>query len=382
MARNRKVAPATQLAQANHFIDPQTGGVVPPVHLSTTYARDEGYDLPGGYSYTRTGTPAWDQVETLLADLEGGAAAMVFGSGLAAATAVFESLVAGQHVVAPKVMYHGLQDWLRTLVERRGIELTLVDAADTQAVADAVIPGKTAIVWIEALLNPTFDVIDIAACARIAHQAGARLGVDATVTPPVTTKALSHGADLVFHSTTKYLNGHSDVMGGALITAALDTAWSEIVKVRNAVGGIMAPFDAWLLLRGMRTLSIRFERASANALAIARHFDGHPHIDHVLYPGLPSHPGHAIAQRQMTGGFGGMLSLRIKGGEDPARLVATGTEVFLPATSLGGVESLLEHRFVVEGPHSAVPRDLLRLSVGIEDEADLIDDLEQALGRL
>lgn len=378
MTGNRVPAPATTLAQAGHFIDPQTRAVVPPIHSSTTFARDDDYGLVGP-SYSRAGTPAWDDVEQLLTGLDGGAAALIFGSGLAAATAVFEPLLSGQHIVAPRVMYHGLQDWLRRLAERRGLSLTLVDPTDLAEVKAAMRPGETAMLWIEGLLNPTWDVVDIAACARIAHAAGARLGVDATVTPPVTCKPLVLGADIVFHSATKYLNGHSDVLGGALITARNDEFWQEICQVRTMLGGVMGPFEAWLLLRGMRTLSVRFERASANAQAIAEHFHGHPALSHVLYPGLAAHPGHKIAADQLTDGFGGMLSLRLKGGEHAARHVATHTRVFLPATSLGGVESLIEHRFVVEGPHSEVPRDLLRLSTGIEDLHDLIADLEQAL---
>ena len=380
MTRNDKPAMATMLAQAGHFIDPQTRGVVPPIHNSTTFARDENYALVGPSSYARGGTPAWDEVEALLAALDGGAAAMVFASGLAAATAVFEPLRAGQHVVAPRVMYHGLQDWLRRLAEIRGIGLTLVDPTDPAELEAAMRPGETAMLWIEALLNPTWDVVDIAACARIAHAAGARLGVDATVTPPVTCRPLEHGADIVFHSATKYLNGHSDVMGGALVTARADDHWAEIAEIRKLVGGIMGPFEAWLLLRGMRTLEVRYTRAAANAMAIAKHLDGHPALSHVLYPGLPTHPGHDIAARQMRGGFGAMLSIRAKDGESAAAHIAKTVKTFLPATSLGGVESLIEHRYVVEGPHSAVPRDLLRLSVGIEAAEDLIADLDAALG--
>ena len=378
MTRNDKPAMATALAQALHFVDPLTGAVVPAVQSSTTFARDGDYALKGP-SYARGPNPAYDQVEALLAELDGGADALVFASGLAAATAVFEPLRAGQHVVAPRVMYHGLQDWLRRLADMRGIGLDLVDPTDLDAVRAAMRPGQTAILWIETLLNPTWDVVDIAACAKIAHEAGARLGVDATVTPPVTCRPIELGADIVFHSATKYLNGHSDVLGGALVTAKADDFWAEIDKVRTYVGGVMGGFEAWLLLRGMRTLDVRFERASANAMAIARHFQNHPAIAELMYPGLATHPGHDIAARQMGNGFGGMLSIRTKGGEDAARHVATHTKVILPATSLGGVESLIEHRYVVEGPHSEVPRDLLRLSIGIEAVDDLIADLEQAL---
>ena len=381
MKRNTKPARATQLAQALHFVDPLTGAVVPPVQSSTTFARDEDYALKGP-SYARGANPAYTQVEALLAELEGGAEALVFASGLAAATAVFEPLRAGDHVVAPKVMYHGLQDWLRRLAERRGIGLDLVDPTDLDEVRAAMRPGETAILWVETLLNPTWDVVDIEACARIAHEAGALLGVDATVTPPVAFRPIEHGADIVFHSATKYLNGHSDVLGGALITARKDDFWAEVNQIRTYVGGVMGGFEAWLLLRGMRTLDVRYTRAAENAMAIARHFDGHDAILEVMFPGLPGHKGHAIAARQMNGTFGAMLSLRMRGGEAAARKLATGTKVILPATSLGGVESLIEHRYVVEGPESLVPRDLLRLSIGIEALDDLIADLEQALARI
>ncbi|MFK7942952.1 MAG: PLP-dependent aspartate aminotransferase family protein [Paracoccaceae bacterium] len=382
MTTNRKPTRATMLAQAGHFIDPQTRGVVPPIHNSTTFARDADYALVGPSSYARGGTPAWDEVEALLTDLDGGEGAMVFASGLAAATAVFEPLRAGQHVVAPVVMYHGLQDWLRRLAEMRGIGLTLVDPTDLAEVEAAMRPGETAMLWVEGLLNPTWDVVDLAACAEIAHKAGARLGVDSTVTPPVTLRPIEHGADIVFHSATKYLNGHSDVMGGALVTARNDAHWAELKDIRKLVGGIMGPFEAWLLLRGMRTLEVRFSSAARNAQTIADHLQNHPALSHVLYPGLPHHPGHQIASRQMESGFGAMMSLRTKGGEAAAGQVVRKLQTFLPATSLGGVESLIEHRYVVEGPHSAVPRDLLRLSIGIESAEDLIADLDQALAGL
>lgn len=379
--RNRPRAPATDLAQAGHFIDPETRAVVPPIHSATTFARDDEYRL-GDYIYSRYDNPTYGQAETLIAGLEGGAASLLFASGLAAASAVFEPLPQGAHVIAPRIMYHGLQGWLRSLADRRRIELSLVDAADLAAIEDAIRPGDTALIWVETLTNPTWDVIDVAGAARIAHAAGARLGVDATVTPPVTCCPLDLGADIVFHSATKYLNGHSDVMGGVLTAARADDHWTEIENVRACVGGIMGPFEAWLLLRGMRTLSLRFERASANAMAIARHLEGHPALECVLYAGLPSHPGHAVAARQLNAGFGGMMSLMVRGGRDKALAVAKRVRVFTPATSLGGVESLIEHRATAEGPDSATPDNLLRLSIGIEDVDDLIADLDQALARI
>ena len=380
MTRNAPPSPATLLAQAGHFIDPETRAVVPPIHSSTTYARDAEYRL-GAFIYSRDGNPTYRQAESLISQLEGGATSLLFASGLAAASAVFEPLRAGQHVIAPQIMYHGLQDWLRILAERRGVGLSLVDPTNPANIERAM-RSETAIVWIEPLSNPTWHVTDIAAAARIAHQGGAILGVDATVTPPVMCRPIELGADIVFHSTTKYLNGHSDVMGGVLTTARDDTMWADIMAVRKYVGGVMGPFEAWLLLRGMRTLAIRFRRASENATAIARHFAGHPKIEAVLYPGLSAHPGHAIAAGQFSGGFGGMLSLMVEGGAEGALAVAKAVHLFVPATSLGGVESLIEHRASVEGPDSLTPKNLLRLSVGIEDAGDLIADLEQALAGL
>jgi cystathionine gamma-synthase len=236
-------------------------------------------------------------------------------------------------------------------------------------------------VWIETPTNPTWDVIDIAAAAEAAHAAGARLAVDCTVAPPCTTRALDLGADVVFHSGTKYLGGHSDLTAGVLCVARRDELWDELRLVRSLTGGVIAGFEAWLLIRGLRTLFLRYARASENALAIAEAMQRHPGVAHVLYPGLADHPGHAVAARQMTGGFGGMLSILVHGAEAQARDVARFAQVFIPATSLGGVESLIEHRRAVEGPDSTTPPTLLRLSVGIEDARDLIADLDQALER-
>ncbi len=382
MTDPRSPSRRTIAAQAGHFIDAATGAIIPPIHPATTYARTEAYELIGGASYTRDNNPTYIQVEHVIAELEGGVGAMLFASGLAAMAALFETIPAGAHMVAPTIMYHGGQDWLRRLSETRDLDLTLFDATDPVALGRTVRPNETAIVWIETPANPTWDVIDIAAAARTAHDAGAALGVDSTAATPVHTRALALGADVVFHSATKYLNGHSDVLSGVLVTREDDARWAEIKEVRRLTGGVAGPFEAWLLLRGLRTLFLRVEQASANALKIAQHFEKHPKLEAVLYPGLESHPGHAIAKRQMSDGFGGMLSILTVGGAAEAKQVAAATKVFIPATSLGGVESLIEHRATVEGPLSLVPANLLRLSVGIEDAADLIGDLEQALERI
>ncbi|MFW6089453.1 MAG: trans-sulfuration enzyme family protein [Gemmatimonadota bacterium] len=380
----RRISLDTLLAQAGYAPDPATGAVVPPLVSSATFARGADYELPGEFLYARYGSPTVRHAEGLLAELDGGADAMLFGSGMAAATTVFETLARNDEIVAARIMYHGAQNWLHRIAERRGVVLTLFDAARDGALEEAVTPGRTRLVWVESPVNPTWDVVDIARAAEIAHAAGARLAVDSTVAPPVTTRPIELGADLVFHSATKYLNGHSDLTAGVLVTRAADDRWADFEQLRTLMGNVIGAFEAWLLIRGLRTLGLRFARASGSALRIARHFESHPAVEAVLYPGLESHPGHAVAARQMTGGFGGMLSLLIAGdaGEAAARAkaIAAATSVFTPATSLGGVESLIEHRASVEGPHSVVPANLLRLSVGIEDPDDLIADLKAALG--
>ncbi len=370
---------ATLLAHAGHAPDPATGALVPPLHVSTTFGRDAEYELIGGYIYSRYQSPTVEHAERLLARLEGGAEAMLFASGLAAIAAVFETVEGGRQIVAPEVMYHGAQDWLRRISSRRGIGLSLFDATDLGALGRALRVGETSVVWIESPVNPTWDVIDIREAADQAHRAGAILAVDGTMAPPVTTRALGLGADLVFHSATKYLNGHSDLLAGVLVTSEVDEPWEELRLVRRLSGGVLSPRDAWMLVRGLRTLPLRFERASESALRIARHLEDHPKLEAVLYPGLESHMGHEVARRQMTKGFGGLLSILVRGGADEALAVARRLRVFVPATSAGGVESLVEHRASVEGPNSRVPPNLLRLSVGIEDSADLIADLDRAL---
>jgi cystathionine gamma-synthase len=373
--------PDTLLAQAGRLLDEATGAVTPAIQTSVTFARDADHQLRGAYVYARNGSPVDGHVESVLADLEGGSAAAVFASGLAAVAAVIETVPEGGHVVAPSMMYHAAQDWLHRLADRGRIELSLFDPSDPPAMSTSLRRGITSIMWVETPINPTWQLIDIAAAADAAHSAGAVLVVDSTVAPAVTQRPLLHGADLVVHSSTKYLNGHSDVMGGVVVTGSIDDRWQEILEVRRLSGGIAGPFASWLLLRGLRTLHLRYRRQSETALRIAKLLSDHPSVGSVHYPGLPTHPGHEIAAGQMIGGFGGMLSIRLAGGADAARAVVSAVEVWIPATSLGGVESLIEHRAVVEGPHSTVPDDLVRLSVGIEDADDLIADLEQALQR-
>jgi cystathionine gamma-synthase len=371
--------PATMAAQALGWIDETTKGLIPPVHPSTTFIRDPDNQYRTGFSYGRPTNPTFVQPEALLASLEGGAACLTFASGMAAATAVFLALRPGDHVVAPQVMYWGLRNWLKSRAAEGGIVVDFVDASSMDALATAVQPGRTKLVWIESPANPTWPITDIAATAEIAHRAGACLAVDSTVATPILTRPIELGADIVMHSATKYLNGHSDVVAGALVTARHDELWERIGAIRSGNGAILGSFEARLLLRGMRTLHLRVERASRTAQAIAEHFAGHRRIVAALYPGLPDHPGHAVAARQMQGGFGGMLSIRVAGGERAAIATAARVKVWKRATSLGGVESLIEHRASIEGAGSPAPPDLLRLSAGIEDAGDLIGDLEQAL---
>ena len=382
MNKDNKASLESRLPHACDYIDPASGGISPPLQFSATYARDAQYEYIGDYSYSRSGNPSWEVLEQVCAELDGGAEAKCFASGMAAVCAFFETVNSGEHVVAPRVMYHGAQDWLRRISEKRAIGLSFFDAGDIEKLRQAVQPGKTSVVWVETPVNPTWDIIDIAAAAEIAHAAGAILAVDGTVASPVTTRALEHGADIVFHSATKYLNGHSDVVAGILVTGELNQRWEEIKLVRTLMGGVLGPFEAWLLLRGMRSLFVRFNQASQSALRLAQHFENDPRLQRVLYPGLESHPGHEIAKRQMSQGFGAMVSLLVNGGAEEAKRIAGNTRLFVRATSLGGVESMIEHRASVEGPHSAVPQNLLRLSIGIENCQDLIDDLEQSLEML
>ena len=374
-------APETIAAQALVGPDAATGAIVAPLHISTTYARDENYRLLVPESYLRYGNPTVTHAEQLLAALDGGADAAVFASGMAATVTLLDTVAVGAHVVAPQVMYYGTRDWLQRLDSLGRITLTLFDQTVPGALGAALRPGATELVWIESPVNPTWDVIDIRAAAEAAHAVGAALAVDATAASPAVTRPLEHGADYVFHSVTKYLNGHSDVLGGALITAADDRRWQEVRTLRNMTGCILAPFDCWLLIRGIRTLFVRVRTACDSAMAVARHFEHHPHLEQVLYPGLVAHPGHEVAARQMDG-FGAMLSICVRGGADDTARVISALRTFVRATSLGGVESLAEHRKVVEGPSSPVPDNLIRLSIGIEHVGDLIADLEQALSLL
>ncbi len=376
-----KVKPESIAAQALGWVDDKTRAITPPIHVSSTYLRDPDNQYRSGRVYARADNPAFDQAEAVMCQLEQGSAALLFASGMAAATAVFQALSPGDHVLAPQVMYWSLRNWLMNFATQWGLKIELIDMTDPAVVQAAIQPGRTKLVWVETPANPLWTITDIAATAAIAHAAGAKLAVDSTVGTPVLTQPLALGADIVMHAATKYLGGHSDLIAGVLVARENDGYWQRIRTVRAQLGGTLGSFEAWLLLRGMRTLYLRVRHASASAQRIAEHFAQHRHVEAILYPGLPGAPGHAVAAQQMKGGFGGMLSLRAKGGEAAAVATAANVELWKRATSLGGTESLIEHRASVEGAGTPAPADLLRLSVGIEDAGDLITDLEQALAR-
>jgi cystathionine gamma-synthase len=361
-------------------VDPITKAIVPPIHVATTYIRDEDNAYSSGFAYGRPDNATTREAEGVLAMLEDApAGAMLFSSGMAAATTVFQALAPGDHVVAPKVMYWALRNWLATETQRFGLGVDFVETDDLDKLRQAVLPQRTKLVWIETPSNPLWSITDIAAAAEIAHAAGALLAVDSTCASPFHTRPLALGADIVMHAATKVLNGHSDVVAGVLAGARDDAFWARLATIRKSQGAILGPFEAYLLMRGLRTLHLRAAAQAHSALALAEGLSSHPKLARVLYPGLPQHPGHDIAARQMEGGFGFMLSIQLSGGEAAAIAAASRVRLWKRATSLGGVESLIEHRASIEGAGTPCPPDLLRLSVGIEDTEDLYRDLDEAL---
>lgn len=376
----RRYSRATLAAQAMQRTDPVTRAVIPPIHLATTFIRDADNQYSSGFAYGRPDNATIRDAERVLAMLEEAeAGALLFGSGMAAATAIFMALDPGDHVVAPKVMYWALRHWLAGEAARWGITADFVAMDDLAAVERAIRPGRTKLVWIETPGNPLWTITDIRAVADLAHEAGAKLAVDSTAASPFHTRPLALGADLVMHAATKVLNGHSDVVAGVVAGAREDAMWRRIADHRKSGGAILGPFEAYLLTRGLRTFFLRAAAQARNAQILAERLARHPLVEAVLYPGLPGHPGHEIAARQMENGFGFMLSIRVRGGEQAAIATAAHVSLWHRATSLGGVESLIEHRASVEGPDTPCPPDLLRLSVGIEDADDLYGDLDQAL---
>ena len=371
--------PETMAVHAGGEPDHATGAIAPPLHLSTTFAHGPAGERVAGYEYQREGNPTQDRFEALLAALEGGEAALATASGMAAISLLLDSLPAGSKVVVPDDCYTGLRVLAQEFLPQRGVEAVAVDMADLGAVAAAA-RGGVALLWAETPSNPRMKVADIAALATLAREAGALLCCDNTFATPVLQQPLALGADVVMHSTTKYFGGHSDCMGGALVFARRDAFFESVLHRRHITGGIASPFNAWLLLRGARSRPARMAWHCRNARELAHFLAGHPAVEKVHYPGLGAHPGHAIASRQMRD-FGGMLSFQVRGGREAALAVAAKLQLVTNATSLGGCETLIEHRASVEGANPVSPDNLLRLSVGLEAVEDLVDDFRQALER-
>ncbi|OCB35477.1 cystathionine gamma-synthase [Mycobacterium malmoense] len=373
---------ATKAIHAGYRPDPATGAVNAPIYASSTFAQDGVGALRGGFEYARTGNPTRAALEASLAAVEGGRYARAFGSGMAATDCALRAMLRpGDHVIIPTDAYGGTFRLIDKVFTQWGVRYTPVALSDVDAVRAAITP-QTRVIWVETPTNPLLSIADIAALAGLGKQSSVKVLVDNTFASPALQQPLTLGADVVLHSTTKYIGGHSDVVGGALVTddAELDAAFAFL---QNGAGAVPGPFDAYLTMRGLKTLVLRMQRHSENAWAVAEFLAGHPAVSAVLYPGLPGHPGHDVAARQMSG-FGGMVSVRMRGGRQAARDLCGRTEVFILAESLGGVESLIEHPSAMThastaGSQLEVPDDLVRLSVGIEDVADLLADLDQAL---
>lgn len=367
----------TLAVHAGHRADPTTGAITPPIHLSTTFEREADGSYPRGYMYIRNNNPNREALERCLATLEGGAAAAAFSSGSAATMSVFQALSPGDHVIAPSDAYHGTARLLREILARWGLHVSFVDTTNPGRVQEAL-GSRTRLVWVETPSNPFLKITDIGRIADMAHQAGARLACDNTFATPILQRPFELGADLIVHATTKYLGGHSDVLGGVVVARTEDDLFRRVREVQVYAGGVPSPFDCWLVLRGIRTLPCRMRAHSENALKVATFLRAHPGVAAVHYPGLAEHPGHDIAARQMTR-FGGIVSFQVRGDKGTALAVAAKVRIFTRATSLGGTESLIEHRASIEGPGTRTPENLLRLSIGLENTEDLIEDLNQAL---
>jgi len=369
----------TLAIHAGRAPDPSTGAVREPIHLSTTFERGADGAYPHGYFYGRSGNPNRAALEQAVAALEGGAEAVAFASGAAATLAVFSLAASGGRILCSADCYHGTARQLREILPRWGASVEFVDTTDLAAVERALEPGA-ALLWVETPSNPLLRVSDLAALAGLARARGTLLGCDNTFASPVLQRPLALGADLVMHSTTKFLGGHSDVLGGVVVVRELGAVLERLREFQGVGGGVPAPFDCWLLLRSLATVPLRVRAQSAGALAVARFLEAHPRVQHAHYPGLRSHPGHALAARQMSGGFGAVVSVQVRGGAADALAVAARARLFTRATSLGGVESLIEHRASMEGPLTQTPANLLRLAIGLEHPDDLLADLEQSLG--
>jgi len=366
----------TLAVHAGHTVDPATGAVSSPIHLSTTFERDPEGTYSRGFMYTRNNNPNRQALEQGISALEGGAAAAAFASGTGASMSIFQALAPGDHVLAHVDAYYGTSRLLREIFRRWGLDVSFVDMSDLRAVEKAL-RSKTKLTWMETPSNPLLKIVDLAAVAQISHGAGATCVCDNTWAPTL-QPSFDLGADLILHSTTKYFGGHCDVLGGIVVTNVENDFFQRIRSIQYEGGAVPSPFDCWLILRGMRTLPWRMRAHSENAMRVADFLSRHPKVARVHYPGLKSHPGHETAAKQMSM-FGGMLSLEVKHGRDAAMSVAAKTKIFTRATSLGGVESLIEHRASIEGTGTTSPEGLLRLSIGLENADDLIEDLDQAL---
>jgi cystathionine gamma-synthase len=367
----------TLAVHAGHRIDPATGAVSEPIHLSTTFERDPEGTYSRGFMYTRNNNPNRQALEEGIATVEGGAAAAAFASGSGATMSILQALAPGDHVLAHVDAYYGTTRLLREIFLRWGLQADFVDMSDLAAVKKAL-RSNTKLAWMETPSNPLLKIVDLAAISKIVHDAGALCVCDNTWAP-VLQRPFDLGADLIMHSTTKYFGGHCDVLGGIVVAKTENNLFQRIRSIQYEGGAVPSPFDCWLILRGMRTLPWRMRAHSENAARVAQFLSKHRKVERVHYPGLTGHPGHDIAKKQMSM-FGGMLSLEVKGGRETAMKVTTNTRIFTRATSLGGVESLIEHRASIEGPGTQSPEGLLRLSIGLENADDLIDDLDQALG--
>jgi len=367
----------TLAVHAGHAVDPTTGAVTEPIHLSTTFERDADGGYSKGFLYSRNHNPNRNGLEAALAALEGGAAGAAFSSGLAAVTAIFQGLSPGDHVIAPSDIYHGTANVLKHLFGKWKVTASFIDMTDLDVVRQTLTPA-TRIIWIETPSNPLLQCVDVAALAEIAHAHGARAIADNTFASPVLQQPLALGCDLVMHATTKYLGGRSDVLGGAVVSRVDDEAFAQVRMAQLYGGAVPSPFDCWLVMRSLPTLPYRMQAHCANGQKVAEFLQAHDKVSAVHYPGLEGNRFHALAKKQMSG-FGGMLSFEVKGGKDAAMALAANVDIFTRATSLGGVESLIEHRASIEGPESKTPQGLLRVSVGLENGDDLIDDLASAL---
>ena len=380
MSKNNKLSPETLAVQSRGLTDDITGALVPPIHLSTTFTRDQDYGVRNGRSYIRDHGPTQEHAEQLICELEGGEEALSFSSGMSACTAPFYALKNGEKVAVSKTVYFGLLNWLSIFASERGIAVIYFDPGNEESLKFALKDNDVSLVWLETPANPTWIVTDIKRAADISHEVGAMLAIDSTAATPVLTRPLELGADIVCHSATKFLNGHSDILGGILIGNKVNSQlWNRIRQYRIYAGPILGSFEAFLLIRGLRTLFLRVSRQCENAMKLAEFLDQHRCVSQVCYPGLTHFPGHEVAQRQMSGGFGGMLSFMVMGSREEAINVVKRAKLFKQATSLGGVESLIEHRKSSENDLTSTPENLIRVSVGIERYEDLECDLNSML---